>query len=281
MKKIVGIALIVIGIVVFIRSVQSFFVVGEREVSERIANYDTIRLSGTAIDWNIETYDGDEIVVELKNEGRRAQIVKKERGRELIIEVQEKSFRFFDFSFWGSPIVHVRFPERDLEKFHFSTVAGDVEMSGTVKAEDAFFKTVSGNLRLTSVGSRQVTVESVSGDIIIDALQTEKATFKNTSGDLYVKNFSGKLEATSISGDVDVEFADENEDVRIATTSGDISLRIPSPNAEVTLKTASGDFLIDMPIDEQAMEKRSVSGKIGAGSYSLNVTTTSGDIRLR
>lgn len=284
MKRFAGIVLMIIGLVLFVSSISNVFyghqINGNKELTKTLGSYKRMQFSSRATDWNMKTYEGDELIVRLQDGRRHEHVVMKERGDELKIEVVEKNFHFFDFSFFGRrPIIDVHIPEHYQGDLRVTTTSGDLTIYN-VEVEDAIFKSVSGDIHTVDLLGDDITMETVSGDIEVGKINAEKATIKTTSGDLFVTQLKGELDVKSVSGDIEIEFENENEELKVVTTSGDIDVRIPSPNATISLKTTSGDLHVAPQLEEQTMEKRKVFGKIGEGLHSIELTTTSGDIRI-
>jgi DUF4097 and DUF4098 domain-containing protein YvlB len=82
---------------------------------------------------------------------------------------------------------------------------------------------------------------------------------------------------------VDIEALTGPGDLRFTSVSGNVDLRLPrSLDADITLKTVSGELESDFQLTlEGRMSRRSLSGRIGRGGRALQLTTVSGDVRLR
>lgn len=128
--------------------------------------------------------------------------------------------------------------------------------------------TVSGNVDVTGAHG-DVDVRSVSGDVRLDHLHATA------------------IRATSVSGDVDVT-ADEltgRGDLTFRSVSGDVTLNVPKDfAADLSMTTVSGDINSDFPITlggNNRMSRRRLQARIGAGGRRLDVSTVSGDLRIR
>jgi DUF4097 and DUF4098 domain-containing protein YvlB len=128
-----------------------------------------------------------------------------------------------------------------------STVSGDISVTGAVGEESA---------------------NSVSGDIKLDRIRPSS------------------VRANTVSGDVEVtivEFTGRG-DLQFHSVSGDVVLDLPRDfAADLSMSTVSGDVDSDFAITlgNSRMNRRSISGRIGAGGRKLDVSTVSGDLRLR
>ena len=75
-------------------------------------------------------------------------------------------------------------------------------------------------------------------------------------------NWPGELKFSTVSGDIDLEFA------------GDL-------NTDVEMTTVSGDFDSDWPLSVNATGRRQIRGRIGSGGRELSFATVSGSVGLR
>jgi hypothetical protein len=140
----------------------------------------------------------------------------------------------------------VRLPRR--LKLSANSVSGDVEVNGV--GDEVRARSVSGNVRLERVRAPAVAATSVSGDV-----------------------------------DVQIDALTGSGDLRFRSVSGNVSLQLPrSLDADVTLKTVSGELDSDFPLvigGASRMARRTITGRIGRGGRELQLTTVSGDVRLR
>jgi lia operon protein LiaG len=126
---------------------------------------------------------------------------------------------------------------------------------------------VSGDISMTGVHG-DVTAGSVSGDITMDHLH------------------ASSVHASTVSGDVDVR-VDEltgSGDLKFNSVSGDVTLEVPREfGADLSMATVSGDINSDFPITlgNGRMSRRALNARIGSGGRRLDVSTVSGDLKLR
>lgn len=152
------------------------------------------------------------------------------------------------------------------------------DMSGRVSV-----KTASGGVTLDGV-TGSIDANTATGAIEAQGL-AGSMRFNSVSGDLSVaRGVVHKLSAQSMSGRIttDVELRD-SADVQIRTVSGEVTLRLPeSTSAKVALASVAGR--IDADFDGLGRDERSVgkslTGTLGGGAASLNVSSVSGAITL-
>lgn len=137
-------------------------------------------------------------------------------------------------------------------------VSGDVavrDSAGSVLAH-----TVSGDVRVEAAGG-PVEAHTTSGDVLLTALRGRQIDAHTVSGDISIEAalpFSGRLDSKSVSGDICVT---------LPTTS----------DCEVQASTLSGTISGGPWGDGDGRQARA---RLNAGTGSVHLSTTSGDIRL-
>jgi DUF4097 and DUF4098 domain-containing protein YvlB len=158
----------------------------------------------------------------------------------------------------------VKVPRGNYKFDAISSISGDVEVAG-----------VTGDLRAKSI-SGNVTVRGVTGAI----------NASSTSGNVHVGEINGTVSGKSISGNVEVEILQLSGagNMDFSSTSGNVRVKLPSNlDADVRMSTMSGGLKTDFPltIDEPDQGPgRSSAGRIGAGSRTLKLSSTSGNVSL-
>ncbi len=132
-----------------------------------------------------------------------------------------------------------------------------------------------------------VSAGSVSGDVSIDGAHGD-VTASAVSGDVHLEHLHAtSVRANTVSGEIDVrvdEFTGRG-DLTFHTVSGDIRLDVPKGfDADLSLTTVSGDIDSDFPLTlggSNRWSRRNVDARIGDGGRRLDVSTVSGDLKLR
>jgi DUF4097 and DUF4098 domain-containing protein YvlB len=228
-------------------------------------------------DIEVETVEGDESVVTVEGTEKLVeQTVVELVGNRLVVSLRGKSsfgisISIGEWSIGGSRLdVRVRVPHASTATLQtaaadmrlrgrFASLAtksasGDLTVDGDIE-RDAQVKTVSGDVRLPSIGG-ELSVQTVSGDVRATSVQNGVST-KSVSGDVRVESVhEGNVTAQSVSGDIEIGVAPgTNLDVDAGSVSGDLASEVPlGDDAEalgnggrtlvVRGKTVSGDFRV-------------------------------------
>lgn len=123
-----------------------------------------------------------------------------------------------------------------------------------------------------------VTVRNIKGEVAI----------KNCGG-ISLKNVSGPLVLSTISGDIDVAFASlaKERSISIASISGEIDVTVPATTGmDVEIETISGSIYsdFDFPSDDKKMKRiggNSVKSQLNGGGADVKLNNVSGSIYLR
>lgn len=126
-----------------------------------------------------------------------------------------------------------------------------------------------------------------SGDVTVSNIKGE-VEVKNC-GDIRVKNISGPLVLSTISGNIDLDFADVSKErpVSVASISGEIDVTLPAKaGVDVEMETISGNIYSDFDFDndKKSMHRvggNTVKGQLNGGGVDFKITNVSGNIYLR
>jgi DUF4097 and DUF4098 domain-containing protein YvlB len=228
------------------------------------------------------THDSDELREIIEN--ARIDLRPYADGQELVVDVHQKRFRFFDFM-RGEIVLRVQAPHgADVE---ISTASADTNGRGrwgSLKAQtasgDMYFDELTGDADVKSA-SADVELRDIAG----------RATVNTASGDVEIRRIGGDLIARSASGDVEVDEALGS--VTIQTASGDQRIGAVT-TGRITMQSASGDQTVGIRrgtrvfIDAKTMSgdttsELDVGDEPVAGEgpeVELRATAMSGDIRI-
>lgn len=153
-----------------------------------------------------------------------------------------------------------------------SGISGRVTVRGA--SGDTTLLRISGPVEASSL-SGSIDAQSVSGDLRIQTVSGELTV---------VEGSADRLHANSVSGSITVDLdGREPADVHLNTVSGEVAVRVPhSADTGVEAGTTSGQVSTafdELRIDGSWGAKR-LSGRLGAGTGKLRVTTVSGSVAL-
>ncbi|EIO1334252.1 DUF4097 domain-containing protein, partial [Listeria innocua] len=159
-------------------------------------------------------------------------------------------------------------------KTELTSLTGDLEVNGG-----------SGDVNATGVKAKKLKIAIDSGDIeLTNSTVTDLAVLTTSSGDIDA-NTKGKVQAESDSGAI--ELAGVTNNVTAKTSSGDIDVAFNKQVENIEVNTDSGEVELKLPGDFKAIyETKSNSGSIKAPTSDSNtanrvtVKTSSGDITI-
>jgi predicted membrane protein len=212
----------------------------------------------------IEGYAGDEIVISTKGEGHWNETPERAKGLKPIYGGGT------DNTGLGLEVV------KDGKSIHVHCLLGITQSHPDYKIkvpENIYLK-----IKNECAGGGAIKVENMKGEIEI-----------NSCHSILLKNVSGPLVLSNISGSIEVAFKELNKDkpISIASVSGEVDITLPA-NAPVDLEmsTVSGSMYSDFDLQTEKNGMRKVGGggvnyKLNGGGTSLQLHTVSGNIYLR
>jgi DUF4097 and DUF4098 domain-containing protein YvlB len=131
----------------------------------------------------------------------------------------------------------------------------------------------------------EVSANSVSGDVGVVGAEGEVRA-GSVSGDVRMVDLRAtSVRASSVSGDVDIRVAAFTGpgDLRFTSVSGNVTAELPqNMDADVRMRSVSGSLDSDFALTLNGrMSRHSLEARIGKGGRDLEVTTVSGNVRLR
>lgn len=223
-----------------------------------------ISLKNVSGEVSVTGYDGNVVLVSGTKEGR---------DRELV-EVE-------DLSSANQVDVRVRYPR---ECNCDASIRFEVKVPRSTSYIFDKISTASGDVRVLGV-SGELNVSTASGDVEVTDIRGP-ARVLVASGDVKIKGAAGAVTARSASGDVWVEIVrlDGDDSLEFSSASGDVHVTVPaSLDADIEMSTLSGSLKTDFPIQVEEPRHgpgRRASGRVGAGSRRLRISTVSGSISL-
>lgn len=176
--------------------------------------------------------------------------------------------------------------------------SGDIEVIGT-KAGGRITSR-SGDVKLRGLDGL-IELSAESGDVLVQECNALSLTIENKSGDITIQRVSGNLSARTASGDVVVESStgkvtsvesvsgnvrvDQEQPVtgslNIRTVNGHASVAVPDgSDCRVSLSTLKGSVLCTLELQDEARAEQRVTGRLGTGMGTMDVSAVTGSISL-
>ena len=158
-----------------------------------------------------------------------------------------------------------------------TTGSGDIEVRG---ASGLSARTGSGSIEARELSGR-VDVRTGSGRIELADVRAEGGEVRTGSGRISFSGDGGAVTLHTSSGDVDVSGGAPGN-WRISTSSGDVRLRLPDGAAfDLEASTRNGVVHSDHPVEVRGeMSRRRLSGTVRGGGPLIEVSTSSGTVRV-
>ncbi|MBI4429009.1 MAG: DUF4097 family beta strand repeat protein [Ignavibacteriales bacterium] len=133
-------------------------------------------------------------------------------------------------------------------------------------------KNVKGNVELSSQSAR-ITAENISGDWNSKTMYSSISIYGLTAQTVSIANKSNP---------VDVELVSKPTKLNINNEYGSVTVSLPSGfSGDVRLKATYGRIRSDLPVEVEDVGSGAIAiGKIGTGSGSMRIETTSGNIKV-
>jgi hypothetical protein len=158
--------------------------------------------------------------------------------------------------------------------------AGDIHLSGLNGPVD--INSGSGDIFVRDCETSSLNIEDKSGSIDIKRVRGNM-NVRTATGDLDVTECTGKVIALeSITGDVNLDLTEPiSGSVNVRTVNGDAHIGVPDgSDCRVSLSTLRGDVSCEMELQDEAKAQQRITGKLGEGTGTLDVSAVTGDVAL-
>jgi DUF4097 and DUF4098 domain-containing protein YvlB len=158
--------------------------------------------------------------------------------------------------------------------------SGNVQLRGLIGAVEV--SADSGNVDLEDILSPAVTVENKSGDVRASRVRGN-ISVRAASGSISVADGSSKiLSLETVSGNVSLNVEEPVTGAfNVRTVSGSANVAVPDlSDCRVSLSTLRGSVASNLQLSDEARTDTRITGKLGQGSGTLDVSAVTGDIIL-
>ncbi len=159
-----------------------------------------------------------------------------------------------------------------------TTGSGSIEVAGA--GDGLVARAGSGSVQAREI---QGSLEAQTGSGRIDVSYAGgEADVTTGSGGITIRGAGGRLRASTGSGTIAIE-GEPVGDWMVRTSSGGINLRLPPTAAfDLDAHTSSGSITADHPVEMRgALSRRSLQGQVRGGGPRVDLSTSSGSIRLQ
>lgn len=162
---------------------------------------------------------------------------------------------------------------------HARTGSGDIdlkEIKGSSRAGSG-----SGSIHATGIGGA-FNGQTGSGEIRLEQSAPGDVEIGSGSGSVEVKSVKGAVRVSTGSGEIDAS-GDPTGEWKLRTGSGDVTVELPKQAAfDLVAHTSSGSINSEHEIAMQGtMNPRELRGKVNGGGVVVDLSTSSGTIRIR
>ncbi|NTV90461.1 MAG: DUF4097 domain-containing protein [Clostridiales bacterium] len=279
----------------------------DQEKSEAVAGVKNIKVSTTSEDISLIASDSNEVKAHLygdyasANKDLKLELVMEKKGDSLEIKVRQLPENLLSLEFNDNVKLDVYVPKAYTGSLDLNGVSSEVAVASGFSPGELSISTVSGDFKLEDIKSGKVSVKttsgsgtisgevssfsfsSVSGDLDAGNFKSETTSLSTTSGSMSLSGDPGNVEkASSVSGDLDLEYSGEAGSVSRSTTSGGTRIALPAAAAfTVEFTSTSGDVKCDFPITVTGTRKdNQLSGVVNGGNNKIKVSSVSGDLEI-
>jgi len=159
------------------------------------------------------------------------------------------------------------------------TGSGDIELNATHGS--AHVSTGSGSIRALGIAG-SLNVSSGSGSIQLEQTAPGDVEVSTGSGSVEIKGVKGSVHVSTGSGSIMAQ-GDATGEWRLHTGSGDVTVELPAQAAfDVAARTSSGRIETTHEMSVQGtISPRELHGKVRGGGALVDVSTSSGSIRIQ
>lgn len=141
---------------------------------------------------------------------------------------------------------------------------------------------VSGKLKVENLNLDRFSFNSTSGDLIAITTTAKITTLKTTSGKMSLNNFKGDLDFNSVSGDIIVDYAAFNNNIKTYSVSGSTKIKLPENSQfNFNFSSVSGDFKSNFPANNYSSTgKHNFETSVGKSDNTISIKSVSGDTEI-
>lgn len=238
----------------------------------------TINVSG--VNAEIVPEKRNNLQTELKGTGN---VTVQQRGDNITVSYHRKWFE--GFSFFHKTKLTIYVPENYHHNMQLAIGSGNLDFIGqasySMKLDQLSIILGSGNLHLKNLIVNHLDDRCASGNNNIERITTKDGSFEVSSGNVTVKHYQGSLKTRLSSGYFKAQFDQLKNPVDVEVSSGNVQLDLPD-DADFTLngKISSGLISNDFPLKNEKKDSHTLQGTHGSGKYNVDLSVSSGRIKV-
>lgn len=161
----------------------------------------------------------------------------------------------------------------------FSTVSGNLSLTGITAAEGCTLSTISGDITARGLTAQALHASTTSGALNVSGAALEEADFDTVSGVLVFEGGAQAFSHSTVSGGARAQFTACPQELNMNSVSGGLTVVLP-PASSFTAghDTISGAFTCDFPTTG-SQDGRTLYGT-GQAQGQLDFSTTSGNMQV-
>lgn len=182
---------------------------------------------------------------------------------------------------WTPDTLKIYIPKNYNSNLQLSSSTGIINVCD-LNYSDLKLDTISGVINLKNITCNNFSSNSVSGNMHYENLTVKNSNINSTSGDIYIDNFSGELNSSTVSGALNLTLSSVKNNIKFNSTSGNVFIYFPS-NSSIKFKcsTVSGNISYHSPTkDENLHNKRQFNYILNNGDNSIDISTMSGKVEF-
>ena len=271
----------------------------EKQVYKFTNEINEVKVSVLAAKLTVTSHDEDFILTEYDNPSDTPKFSATLMENKLIFKESKL------FSLFKNPLeeyaLNVYLPKKLFKSLEICTASGGAEVSG-VQSESFILNTASGKIDITGTfgdiriksasgdvkfanhaeaPAKSLRISSASGEIEADS-RAENFSISGVSGRIIYTSACGKGSISMTSGNVDVNYAEWNDDLSINVVSGKANVILPEESgAELSFSGVSGSLKTDIGGEKGKFMNigKGTNGTFGSGNvHKVSVNTTSGSV---
>jgi lia operon protein LiaG len=289
MKKIAGILLVILGIIMFARSIWwspfNFFAphMKKQEENHSVHAVDSIELNATSEVLTILPTDDEKLkVIATGRDLNHVDFTVDREDHTIKVDLKPK---WYSFSNTNELKLLVYVPRTKLFHITANAVSRVVEIgehqSPKWDIEGLNLEVSAGTANLRNVKIRNFLYNGTSADVLVDRVNAVQATMDTFSGNMNINHFTGKLNLASTSGNIRIQVDKLIGDIHTEILSGNAKLYLPKDASfSFYSKLESGQLTATYPIQLKKPSASESTGKSKSGTYKIHMEIDSGDLSI-